>query len=273
VKEGFGSLPSVSAAFGPAHPSYLGNPGLVIVPDYTLRTIPLAALYDGTGFLRDRYATAISPGLHLTEPKPLYATPNTALVLGISKGVQGYKPLPNVEREVASVHEIEGGQQVLNEAFIRARFETELKQVPYRVVHIASHGQFGSDPSQTFVLAFDGHLTMDELEQNIKFGEHRDQALELLVLSTCETASGDDRAALGLSGIALKAGARSALASLWYISDKAAGDLTVNFYRGLQTGNVSKARALQDAQRRVAADPRFAHPAYWAPFVLVGNWL
>jgi CHAT domain-containing protein len=246
---------------------------LVIVPDYALRAIPFAALHDGSGFLRDRYATAIAPALHLTEPRPLAGAPSTALVLGISKSVQGFSELPNVEREVAAVHAIEGGQQLLNDAFSRARFEVELKQLPYNVVHIASHGQFGDDPSRTFVLAFDGRLTMDDLEREIKFGERRDEALELLVLSACETASGDDRAALGLAGVALKAGARSALATLWHISDKATGELIVNFYSGLRSGNISKARALQEAQRALAADPRYAHPAYWAPFLLIGNWL
>jgi CHAT domain-containing protein len=246
---------------------------LVIVPDYTLRAIPFAALHDGRGFLLDRYATAIAPGLYLTEPRPLHEARNTALVLGISKSVQGFPALPNVEREVAAVHDIEGGQQLLNDAFSRARFETELKRLPYNVVHIASHGQFGDDPSRTFVLAFDGRLTMDDLEREIKFGEHRDEALELLVLSACETASGDDRAALGLAGVALKAGARSALATLWYINDKATADLVVDFYEGLRSGTVSKARALQAAQRALASHPGYAHPAYWAPFLLIGNWL
>jgi CHAT domain-containing protein len=246
---------------------------LVIVPDYTLRTIPFAALHDGRGFLMDRYATAIAPSLHLTDPRPLNAGPGMALVLGVSKSVQGYVELPNVASEVAAVHEIEGGQELLNDDFSRARFEAELRRVPYNIVHIASHGQFGNDPSQTFVLAFDGQLTMDDLERSIKFGERRDKALELLILSACETASGDDRAALGLAGVALKAGARSALATLWYISDKAAGELIVDFYRGVQSGTLSKAHALQGAQRAMAADPRYAHPAYWAPFLLIGNWL
>ena len=246
---------------------------LVVVPDYTLRTVPFAALNDGRGFLVDRYATAIAPSLRLTEPKPLSTTTGTALVLGISKSVEGYVPLPNVEREVAEVHDIQGGQQLLNDSFSRERFRTELERVPYNVVHIASHGQFGSDPSQTFVLAFDGQLTMDDLERDIKFGARRESALELLVLSACETASGDDRAALGLAGVALKAGARSALATLWYINDQAAGELIQNFYKNVQSGEYSKARALQAAQRTLAADPRYAHPAYWAPFLLIGNWL
>jgi CHAT domain-containing protein len=246
---------------------------LVIVPDYTLRTVPFAALHDGTGFLLDRYATAIAPSLYLTDPRPFKIASGTALVLGISKSVQGYVPLPNVEREVAEVHEIEGGQELLDDSFSRARFEAELKSVPYNIVHIASHGQFGSDPSQTFVLAFDGQLNMDDLEADIKFGERRDKALELLILSACETASGDDRAALGLAGVALKSGARSALATLWYISDQASGDLVVAFHRNLQSGKLSRAHALQEAQRALVADPRYAHPAYWAPFLLIGNWL
>jgi len=246
---------------------------LVVVPDYTLRTVPFAALHDGAGFLLDHYATAIAPSLYLTDPRPLNIAPGTALVLGISKSVQGYVPLPNVEREVAAVHDIEGGQELLDDSFSRARFEAELKRVPYNIVHIASHGQFGSDPSQTFVLAFDGQLTMDDLETDIKFGARRDNALELLILSACETASGDDRAALGLAGVALKSGARSALATLWYISDQASGDLVVAFHRNLQSGKLSKAHALQEAQRALAADPRYAHPAYWAPFLLIGNWL
>ena len=246
---------------------------LVLVPDYTLRTVPFAALHDGRGFLVDRYATAIAPSLRLTDPRPLNAAPGTALVLGVSKSVQGYVSLPNVEREVAAVHDIQGGQELLNDSFSRARFEAELRQVPYNIVHIASHGQFGSDPSQTFVLAFDGQLTMDDLEADIKFGERRDKALELLILSACETASGDDRAALGLAGVALKSGARSALATLWYINDQASGELVVNFHRGVQSGKLSKAHALQEAQRTLAADPRYAHPAYWAPFLLIGNWL
>src|SRR5207247_1692469 len=112
---------------------------------------------------------------------------------------------------------------------------------------------------------------MDELETGIKYSEHRDKALELLVLSACETAAGDDRAALGLAGVALKAGARSALASLWYVSDTATGKLVVDFYQALRSPGVSKAGALRAAQRQLAATQRYAHPAYWAPFLLIGN--
>lgn len=246
---------------------------LVVVPDEVLRIVPFAAFYDGTGFLVDRYATAIAPSLKLVEPKPLTSGTGTALVLGISQSVQGYVDLPNVKQEVASVHAIEGGDVLLNDSFTRSRFASDLKSARYNVVHIASHGQFGTDPSQSFVLAFDGPLTMDDLEADIKYGPSRASPLELLILSACETASGDDRAALGLAGVALKAGARSALATLWYINDVASGELVSDFYKALQPGHLSRAQALRAAQKALAADPRFAHPAYWAPFLLIGNWL
>jgi CHAT domain-containing protein len=245
---------------------------LVVIPDEVLRIVPFAALYDGTRFLVDRYATAIAPGLDLIAPEPLSATPSRVLVLGISKSVEGYVPLPNVPQEVAAVHAIAGGDVLLDSGFTRAQFASDLKSGSYSIVHIASHGQFGSDASRTFVLASDGKLTMDDLETDIKYGPPRDSPLELLILSACETASGDDRAALGLAGVALKAGARSALATLWYINDVASGDLIAEFYRGLQ-GGLSKAQALRQAQMTLAHDPRYAHPAYWAPFLLIGNWL
>jgi CHAT domain-containing protein len=245
---------------------------LVVVPDEVLRVVPFAAFFDGQHFLNARYATAIAPSLDLVAPKPLTAERGTALVLGVSQSVQGYISLPNVTNEVAAVHSIEGGDVLLNNGFTMNRFEGDLKSGRYNVVHIASHGQFGDDPSHTFVLAYDGKLTMDDLESDIKYSPMRETPLELLILSACETASGDDRAALGLAGVALKAGARSALATLWYINDKASGAMIAAFYEGLKSG-LSRAQALRAAQLKLAADPRFAHPAFWAPFLLIGNWL
>jgi CHAT domain-containing protein len=245
---------------------------LVIVPDDVLRLVPFAALVDGNRFLSERYATAIAPSLNLVAPEPLARDNGAALILGISQSVEDYVPLPNVPQEVAAVHDIEGVDVLLNSAFTRNRFKQDLKSGRYDIVHIASHGEFGSDPSRTFVLAYDGKLTMDQLEADIKYGSRRDNPIDLLVLSACETASGDDRAALGLAGVALKAGARSALATLWYVNDKATKALITDFYEGLRHG-LSRAEALRAAQRALAADPRFSHPAYWAPFLLIGNWL
>ena len=246
---------------------------LVIVPDGVLRTVPFAALHDGTRFLIERYALATVPGLRLVDPRPLAPGAPRTLALGLSQSRQGFPALPNVASELDAVRRLQGGTSLLDGAFLRPRFARELRDVDYGVVHIASHGQFGSDPSRTFILAYDGRLDLDDLENDIKLARFRDPGLELLVLSACQTAAGDDRAALGLAGLALKAGARSAVATLWSVSDQASGPLVVDFYRQLQGGTASKARALQAAQRGLLADPLLSHPAYWAPFLLIGNWL
>ncbi len=246
---------------------------LVVVPDTVLRIVPFAALHDGRNFLVERYATAIAPSLQLIDPRRLQLGGSVALVVGLSQSEQGFVALPEVPREVAAVHAIEGGKTLLDNAFTDASFADALKTAPYNIVHMASHAEFGTEPKQSFILAHDSKLTLDKLEADIKFDERRDSAVELLVLSACETASGDDRAALGLAGVALKAGARSAIASLWYVSDQASGDLVIDFYRQLQSNRLSKAMALQAAQRKLIAGLRFSHPAYWAPYLLIGNWL
>ena len=97
--------------------------------------------------------------------------------------------------------------------------------------------------------------------------------MELLTLSACQTAAGDERAALGLAGIAVRAGARSALATLWNVSDQAASLLVVEFYQKLNDPAVSKAEALQAAQIMLLKSGRYRHPFYWSPYLLIGNWL
>jgi CHAT domain-containing protein len=94
-----------------------------------------------------------------------------------------------------------------------------------------------------------------------------------LTLSACQTAVGDDQAALGLAGIALKAGARSALASLWFVEDEATTQLISEFYRQLHHHQLPKAKALQNAQKQLLSQSRYRHPALWASFLLIGNWL
>jgi CHAT domain-containing protein len=138
---------------------------------------------------------------------------------------------------------------------------------------VASHGKFESDVRDTFLLTYDGKLSMDRLEGYMASTTYREQPVELLTLSACQTAVGDDKAALGLGGVAVKAGARSALATLWYINDQASSLLITDFYANLKDSDVSKARALQEAQLDLLDDPRFNHPSYWAPFLLIGNWL
>jgi CHAT domain-containing protein/predicted negative regulator of RcsB-dependent stress response len=246
---------------------------LVFVPDGPLRTIPMAALHDGKQFLISKYSMAITPGLNLTDPRPLKREGAKVLAVGVTEAVQGFSPLPNVAAELEALREIYKSTTLVDREFVVSKFEETLKQEQYTILHVASHGEFSSEPGKTFLLAFDGKLTMDRLEQFIGLFKFRDDPLELLTLSACDTAEGDDRAALGLAGVAIKAGARSAVATLWEINDVASAGLIADFYRGLQDPSLSRATALQRAQVKMLSDPRYEHPGFWAPFLLINNWL
>jgi len=140
-------------------------------------------------------------------------------------------------------------------------------------VHIASHAEFGGNPEDSFLLAFDGRLPMNRLAQTVGTTRFRsEQPLELLTLSACETAVGNERAGLGLAGIALQAGARSALASLWSVNDQASTQLIAEFYSRLHE-DASRAEALQQAQLAMLDHRGFRHPAFWSSFVLISSWL
>ena len=246
---------------------------LVFVPDGPLRGFPLAALHDGRQFLVERYAIAVAPGLTLVEDAAEKGgRRGGTLSGGITESVQDFPALPYVGPEMQAVQTLYGGKALQDAQFVIPRFEQELRQTSYSVVHIASHGQIESDPRKSFLLAYDGRITMDHLESYLKVSQLREEPVDLLTLSACRTAAGDDRAALGLAGMAVKAGARSALATLWYVSDQASSMLVTEFYRRLSAGGIGKAAALRDAQRTVLADPRYRHPSYWAPFLLIGNW-
>jgi len=260
--------------------AYLQSRGvdtLVFIPDGPLRTIPMAALYDGNKFLIEKYAVTVSPGLRLTEPRPLTASKQRLLTSGISVSRRSLSPLANVPAELSNLHALYGGESLLDSAFSVAAFDEELSRNDYSIIHIASHGQFGDDPSQTFIQAFDGPMDLNHLEHDIEPSKYKGNAVELLTLSACETAAGNDRAALGLAGVALKAGARSALATLWSVNDQASADLIADFYRRLKSDpHLTKAQALRQTQMQLIennSDVRFQHPFFWSPYLIIGNWL
>ena len=246
---------------------------LVIVPDGPLRMIPFAALHDGKQFLISKYAIATTPGLNLTDPKPLARDRIEVLTAGLTEGVQGFPPLPNTEEELKAIGANYKTHRLLNKEFRVPELEREMKENPFTIVHIASHGKFERDVKKSFVLTFDDKLTMDRLNQVVGYFRFRDQPLELLSLSACQTAAGDDRAALGLAGIAIKAGARSALATLWFVNDEASSALVIEFYNQLKNPSLSKAMALRQAQLKMLENPDFQHPIFWSPFLMLNNWL
>lgn len=146
--------------------------------------------------------------------------------------------------------------------------------VPFSVVHLATHGQFSSQADQTFILACPKPIYVDELSGLLQStAPSQGNALELLVLSACETATGDRRAALGLAGVAVRAGARSTMASLWSLDDESSTLLMSQFYRELTDAKVNKAEALRRAQLAALHSRYYGHPMYWSGWVLVGTWL
>jgi len=247
---------------------------LVFAPDGLLRNVPMGALSDGKHFLIERYAVAVTPGLTLMEPKPIQGQSAELLAAGLSDATEGFAALPHVPEELSTLHRLYPGAELLNQQFDKKSVRDALRREHYSIVHIASHGVFSGDASKTFLLTYQGKLSLPELQALIAPSKFRGEPIELLTLSACETAAGDDRAALGLAGVAIKAGARSALATLWRADDQATASVVEDFYTRLKNDpTLSKARALQQAQIRLLSDPRYHHPYYWSPYLLIGNWL
>ncbi len=259
----------------------LGKSGiktLVFVLDGALRNVPMAVLYDKQQqkYLVEKYAIALTPGLQLLDPKPLQQVRLNALTAGVveERTIDGRKflPLENVPRELEGIQsEVPSSKKLLNQQFTETNLQNQLVAAPFSVVHLATHGEFSSDPEKTFILTWDELLKVKEFDHLLRdSNEKRSSTIELLVLSACKTAEGDKRAALGLAGVAVRAGARSTLATLWSVDDRFTADLMSEFYRGLKAG-LNKAEALQRAQLAVFAKEK--SPYFWAPFVLLGNWL
>ncbi|HEY9669405.1 MAG TPA: CHAT domain-containing protein, partial [Coleofasciculaceae cyanobacterium] len=259
----------------------LANSGiktLVFVLDGSLRNIPMAVLYDQQEqkYLIEKYAIALTPGLQLVNPKPLQQVQLNALTAGVSEKrlVEGreFAPLPNVTRELQRIQsEVPTSEVLFNQTFTPTNLQHELKSTPFSVVHLATHGEFSSNPEETFILTWNNLLKVKNFDNLLRQSDSSGSGtIELLVLSACKTAEGDTRAALGLAGVAVRAGARSTLATLWSVDDESTTELMSQFYRELKSG-VTKAEALQHAQLAVFAKEE--RPYFWAPYVLVGNWL
>jgi CHAT domain-containing protein/uncharacterized protein HemY len=253
---------------------------LVFIQDGILRSVPMAALHDGEKFLVQKYAIATTPTLTLTDPTTLNREKLRALALGLTKSAtidgRSFQALANVSVELSKVKTlIPGSKELLDGEFTRSRLQQELNQTVYPLIHIATHGQFGGDPENTFIVTGNNEkLTITELDAMLRRVSRRPEPVELLTLTACQTAAGDDRAALGLAGVAVQAGARSALASLWFINDAATAQIATNFYTNLRDSNVNKAEALRTAQvSLIEAGGKNAHPAHWAAFIMIGNWL
>ena len=258
---------------------------IVFIQDGILRSVPMAVLHDGREFLVQKYAIATTPGLRLTSPKPLNFQGLRTLALGLTEVAivdgEKFQSLANVANELNQVIKLSpGSKKLLDQQFTSESLEQELKKEVYPVIHIATHGRFGTIPEDSFLVTGNNEkMTITQLESDIRRFSGGSEPVELLALTACQTGTGDDRATLGIAGITVQAGVRSALASLWYIEDTSTQELIAKFYDYLRSpsggsarrSRMSKAEALSEAQKVLIS--KKVHPAQWAPFILIGNWL
>lgn len=261
--------------------SYLPKSGTLIFHlDSHFQNLPMALLHNGQTYLIQKYnvKTALETNLRQIQTAELAQT--DVLFAGLSETSPSFNqpnvprnlhPLPEVEDELAGVKASSNLQtSLLNHTFTTDRLEAALSQ-DTEIVHIASHGQFSSDPQKTFLLAYNQPISAqkfhDLLNQKTDIGQ---ASLDLLILSACQTAKGDRRSALGIAGLAIQAGSKNTLASLWRAESSSTAELITLFYQGLKN-DLSKAEALQQAQIKLMNSEQYSHPYFWGNFILVGS--
>uniref|UniRef100_A0ACD5H0U1 CHAT domain-containing protein n=1 Tax=Desertifilum tharense IPPAS B-1220 TaxID=1781255 RepID=A0ACD5H0U1_9CYAN len=243
---------------------------LVFVLDDLLRNLPMSALFDGERYLIEKYPIAQTPGIQLLQAQRIQKSPYV-LAAGVSEANQGQPPLPGVIQEIENIQSyFPRTQPLINEQFTKNEFNQKLNQPQFSIVHLATHGQFSSQVENTFLLVWQDTLNIRELNQLLQErSQIEDTPIQLLVLSACQTAAGDRRAALGLAGVAVRSGARSTIATLWLIPDESTAKLTNELYQ-LLAQPISLAKALQTAQISILRE--YTEPYYWAAYTLIGNW-
>lgn len=267
---------------------------LVFLMDTELRSLPLAALHDGKQFLVERYSVGLMPSLSLTDTRFRDIKEFQLLSLGISEAIQDLSPLPSVPLEVATIAKLWQGQAFLDQKATLATLKSARQAQPYGIVHLATHADFRPGSlDNSFIQLWDDRLRLDQLNQ---LGWNNPQ-VQLLVLSACSTALGDREAELGFAGLAVQAGVKSAIASLWAVNDVGTAALITRFYKDLQTAPI-KAEALRQAQLAMirgsvyiqdnqiqGVEPTglplpednpfrnspLSHPYFWSAFTMIGN--
>ena len=263
----------------PARP-YLERHGiktLIFVLDEPLRNIPMAALYDGETYLAQTYATALVLGLEVRDSHRLERNQMDVLAVSLTEPppkVGNFAKLVNANPELDKIKA--AGIPVAfirDQDFTETALEQRLERSTFDIVHLATHGQFGDKPEDTFILAADGKIPLDQFSQLFRRQQSTTtQGIELLLLSACRTATGSNRAVLGIAGAAIQAGTQSAIASLWSLDDLSSVTFTEAFYQHLGQPGVSRAEALRRAQQAMLQDANYQAPLFWAAYVLVGSW-
>ena len=250
--------------------------------DGSLQNIPISILFDGERYLIERYAVAVTPGLQLLAPKPLLKKQLNLLAAGANNAPsfeqKGFSPLKNIDDELLGIsREVNQSRKLENQDFLQEKIQSQLEKEKFNVLHIATHGQFSSNPKQTFILDWNKPIKVKDFDTLVQVkNQSIISPIELLVLSACETATGDKRAALGLAGIAIRAGAKSTLGSLWQVNDASTAEFMVKLYKQFKNPQITKAEALRNIQLAFLKnypDTDYNRPYHWAAFILVGNWL
>jgi CHAT domain-containing protein len=259
-----------------------------------LRSLPLAVLHDGDRFLVEKYNIARIPAFNLTDTRFQPLNSDRVLAMGASQFTD-LPNLPGVELELSTITPtLWSGTKVLNQGFTIENLKSQRQQGKYQIVHLATHSQFNAgSPEQSFIQFFDRKLTL----QDIRRLDLNNPPVDLLVLSSCETAVGNEQAEFGFAGLAMQAGVKSAIASLWSIDDTGTVALMGAFYQNLKNTS-SKVKSLRQAQvdmlqgkvqlnsgklrgsnldlnlpTVLAKNPpkNLTHPYYWSGFTLIGN--
>jgi CHAT domain-containing protein len=273
----------------------LGINTVIFSMDAGLRALPLAALYDGQKFLVEKYSVGLIPSFSLTDTRYIDIKKFQVLAMGASRFRDPkLNPLPNVPVELGIIKQLWSGKSFLNEEFTPENLKSQHQRERFGIIHLATHADFRpGNLSNSYIQFWDTRLRLDQLRQ---LGLNN-PPVELLVLSGSRTALGDEQAELGFAGLAVQAGVKAVLGSLWFVSDQGTLALMAEFYQQLRSVP-TKAEALRQAQiamlkgrvwledgqlhwtggevplpRELAqhSGTDLSHPYYWAGFTLVGN--
>ncbi len=269
---------------------------LMFYLDGALRYIPMAVLHDGKQYLAERYALAIYTEVARDNLTRAPQTGRTLAGLGLTRAIEDYAPLPAVKAELQAIGGILPAELHFDQAFSARRLLSSLSNP---LVHVASHFVFrpGTEASSFLLLGDGDRLTLKRIRDE-KFDFSR---VDLLTLSACDTGVGGGRDSQGqevegLGALVQRQGARGVIATLWPVADESTAQFMQDLYRLYENVGLNKAEALRQAQilmirgqgassssigqrgltqeAPVAAVKRsFAHPYFWAPFILMGNWL
>ncbi|KAM3095758.1 CHAT domain-containing protein [Phormidesmis sp. 146-35] len=267
---------------------------LIYCLDEGLRTVPIAALSDETGFVISRYAVSVTPSMSLIDRRLTQLTGQTLLAMGADR-FQALDPLPAVPTELNLIsQQLWRGKRFLNQDFTLATLIAQKQQFNPGILHLATHAQFNAGaPDRSYIQLWDTQIRFSQL-RSLQLDK---PPIDLLVLSACATAVGSPDAELGFAGLAAASGVRSILGSLWDVSDIGTLALMSEFYTELRTAP-TRVEALRRAQLSLltgkvriengslitsqgrfslpanltpAKTIAFIHPFYWSAFTLVGN--